>query len=196
MKIVYDTETTGLPLWKLPSGSDGQPHMVEIGAALVDSDFNVVEQYEAIIKPEGWEISEMMTAIHGISHERAMDEGVSEREALMHFTDLHDRAGLRIGHNVSFDDRIIRIAMMRYLDAETADSFKDSPKFCTMWESKQIVRAPFKGRNGIKNPTLAEAFRFFTGEEIVNAHRAMGDVMSTIAVYRGMKAWRFAHECS
>ena len=68
MKIVYDTETTGLPLWKLPSGSEGQPHMVEIGAALVDSDFNIVEQYEAIIKPEGWEISEAMTAIHGRSH--------------------------------------------------------------------------------------------------------------------------------
>lgn len=132
MKLFYDTETTGLPDWKSPSESEHQPHIVEIGAALLDDDFNIVEQYQAIIKPEGWEISEAMTAIHGISHERAMDEGVGEKEAVEAFLALHDKSLLRIGHNVSFDDRIIRTAIMRYLDDETANYYREQPKLCTM----------------------------------------------------------------
>lgn len=194
MKLFYDTETTGLPDWKSPSGAEHQPHMVEIGAALTDDDLNVVEQYQAIIKPEGWEISEAMTAIHGISHERAMDEGVNEKEAVEAFLALHDKSILRIGHNVSFDDRIMRIAFKRYLNDDAAEAFKAAPKLCTMWESKQIVKAPFKDKKGVKNPNLAEAYKFFTGEDIADAHRAMGDVLSTIAVYKGLEAWKVANE--
>lgn len=194
MKTFYDTETTGLPDWKSPSGAEHQPHIVEIGAVLTDDDLNIVEQYQAIIKPEGWEISEAMTAIHGISHERAMDEGVSEKEAVEAFLALHDKGLMRIGHNISFDDRIMRIAFKRYFDDELAGQFKDSPKFCTMWESKQIVKAPFKDKSGVKNPSLSEAFKFFTGEDIVDAHRAIGDVMSTIMVYQGLQKWKVAHE--
>lgn len=194
MKLFYDTETTGLPDWKSPSESEHQPHIVEIGAALLDDELNIIEQYEAIIKPDGWEISEEMTAIHGISHERAMDEGVSEKEAVEAFLALHDKSLLRIGHNVSFDDRILRIAFKRYFNDELADAFKLTPKFCTMWESKQIVKAPFKDKKGVKNPNLAEAYKFFTGEDIADAHRAMGDVMSTVAVYKGLEAWKVANE--
>ncbi len=194
MKLFYDTETTGLPDWKSPSESEHQPHIVEIGAALLDDELNIIEQYEAIIKPDGWEISEQMTAIHGISHERAMDEGICEKEAVEAFLALHEKGLLRIGHNVSFDDRILRIAFKRYFNDELADAFKLAPKFCTMWESKQIVKAPFKDKKGVKNPNLAEAYKFFTGEDIADAHRAMGDVMSTVAVYKGLEAWKVANE--
>lgn len=186
MKLFFDTETTGLPDWKSPSEAEHQPHIVEIGAALLDDELNIIERYEAIIKPDGWEISEEMTAIHGISHERAMDEGVSEKEAVDAFLALHALSGIRVGHNVSFDDRILRIALKRYFDDELADAFKLGPKFCTMWESKQIVKATFMDKKGVKNPSLAEAYKFFTGEELTGAHRAMADVEATIAVYKGI----------
>lgn len=195
MKLFYDTETTGLPDWKSPSEAEHQPHIVEIGAALLDDELNIIERYEAIIKPDGWVIPGEMTAIHGISHERAMDEGVSEQEAVEAFLALHDKGSLRIGHNASFDDRILRIALKRYFDDELADQFKEGSKFCTMWESLNIVKLPpteaMQKRNmrGPKKPSLAEAYQFFTGEEIVNAHRAMADVEATIAVYKGILEW-------
>ena len=67
--------------------------------------------------------------------------------------------------------------------------------YARVWESKQIVKAPFKDKKGVKNPNLAEAYKFFTGEgDISDAHRAMGDVLSTIAVYKGLEAWKVANE--
>lgn len=61
--------------------------------------------------------------------------------------------------NISFDDRITRIALMRYQDEDAANAFKESgEKFCTCYRSRAQVALP---RN--KLPTLAEAYKHFTG---------------------------------
>mgnify|MGYP000116575521 FL=1 len=36
--VFFDTETSGLPLFKLPSEHPDQPHIVQLGACLVDID--------------------------------------------------------------------------------------------------------------------------------------------------------------
>src|SRR3546814_8588471 len=43
------------------------------------------------------------------------------------------------------------------------------------------------GRTHHKNPNLGEAYEFFTGEKLQNAHSAMADVLGCIAVYFGVK---------
>ncbi|RWY82369.1 3'-5' exonuclease, partial [Pseudomonas aeruginosa] len=79
---IFDFETTGIPEWKLPSEDPCQPHIVEVAALLCDAAGNTIDRFEAIVRPNGWEITPEMTAIHGISHEQAMDVGISEAEAL------------------------------------------------------------------------------------------------------------------
>jgi DNA polymerase-3 subunit epsilon len=37
-KLAFDTETTGIPDWKMPSESEYQPHLVQLAAILVDAD--------------------------------------------------------------------------------------------------------------------------------------------------------------
>lgn len=55
--LFYDTETTGLPNWKTPSGHYAVPHIVQIGALLVDVETKeVLKELDVIVKPEGWEI--------------------------------------------------------------------------------------------------------------------------------------------
>ncbi|WJN61324.1 3'-5' exonuclease [Pseudomonas sp. SO81] len=174
---VFDTETTGMVDWKNPSEAGHQPHIVEIAAILHNAEGAVIDSYKAIVRPSGWTSTDEALAKHGISHEFAMDVGIPESEALEGFLALYSRAGIRAAHNATFDDRIIRIAMSRYMDKVKADAFKDATeKFCTCNQSRGPVGLG-------KLPTLAEAYKHFFAEDLVEAHRAMPDAQACARIY-------------
>jgi DNA polymerase-3 subunit epsilon len=182
--LFYDTETTGLPLFKEPSEHPDQPHIVQLAAALVDTDTRkTVSSIDVIIRPEGWAIPEEMTAIHGISTEYALDVGIYMSDAIKTFINLWN-GRLRVGHNQSFDARMIRIAQHQfgYFTDEELDLWKNGEKFCTMYESKPYTQLP---KN--KHPKLQEAYMHFFGKEFDGAHSAMADVNACIAVYFAIK---------
>ena len=55
---------------------------------------------------------------------------------------------------------------------------------CTKESSTDVLKLP--GKYGYKWPTLAEAYRHYTGEEIEGAHDALVDTEACLAVYRGL----------
>ena len=190
MICFFDTETTGLPLFRDPSDDPRQPHIVDICALLYTPQGELVDSFEALVKPDGWVIPDDVAAIHGITTEMALAEGIPEMEALGGFLQIYERAGLRVAHNVSFDDRIMRIAIKRFIGEQAADEYKAVPSFCTCLNSTAIVKCPptekmiraGRGRQ-FKQPTVAEALRHFTGEELVGGHRARPDTEACARVY-------------
>lgn len=190
----YDTETTGLPLFKQPSTDPSQPHLVDVAALLYDAEGNLVDSFEAIIKPDGWVIPEQAASVHGITTEMANDLGIPESEALEGFMAIHEKAGIRVAHNQAFDDRIMRIALLRFMNEEAADAYRGAAGFCTMKASRDIVKIPPTDRmvragfKHYKNPTLAEAYKFFTGNELEGAHRAKADAEGCARVYFALEA--------
>lgn len=189
MIIVKDTETTGLPIWGEPSEGENQPHIVQLAALLIDpASREVMQELDVIIRPDGWVIPDEVAAIHGITTERAMDEGIPEQEAVEQYLELWRQAELRVGHNISFDDRILRIALKRYFDEELCEQYKNAEKFCTGHKSKGILQIPAKNRRWgpHKMPTLQEAYKHFTGEDLEGAHSAMADTKGCVTVYWGI----------
>ena len=189
----YDTETTGLPLFRDPSDDPCQPHLVDICILAFNADGALVDSFEAMIRPDGWVIPAEVTAIHGITNEMVMDLGIPESEALDGFMAIHDRAGLRVAHNINFDDRIMRIALSRYRGKEAADAFKATAGYCTATHAKPICQLPptekmkaTNFRNSFKTPTVAEALLHFTGEELIGGHRARPDTEACARVYFAM----------
>jgi DNA polymerase-3 subunit epsilon len=187
--LFYDTETTGLPDFKAPSESEHQPHIVQLGARLVDLDTRVaISTLDVVIRPDGWEIPDEVSAIHGITTERAQLVGVSESLALGMLLDLWERAGERIGHNESFDARIVRIAQHRFDDARI-DAWKGAPAQCTQIMATPILKLPptpkmlAAGFTKNKSANLGEAYEFFTGKKLENAHSALADVDACITVF-------------
>ncbi len=188
--LVYDSETTGLPLWDKPSDDPGQPHIVQLAAVLVDPlTRQHVAAIDLIVKPEGWTIPAEVAAIHGITTERASRVGVPEVDVLGIFNALHRVANLRVAHNESFDMRILRIAYKRFHGPEPADAWKVAPAACTAKLATPHCKLPptdrmkAVGRNHFKTANLSEAYQHFTGEEFVGAHSAMTDVLGCMAVY-------------
>jgi len=190
LALFYDTETTGLPLFNEPSEDPRQPHIVQLGAVLVDMDSrNSIASLDVIVRPNGWTIPEEVSKVHGITTEHALAVGVPESLAVGLFMELCS-GRLRIAHNEQFDARILRIALLRHEpDASTADEWKSGAAKCTAQLSTPICKLPptermrAAGRNHHKTPNLGEAYRHFTGSELVGAHSAMVDVRACMAVY-------------
>ena len=183
LALFYDAETTGLPLYKEPSEHPDQPHIVQLAASLVDLDTrNIVAGMDVIIKPQGWSIPDEVTAIHGITTERAMDVGILEEMALDMLIALWGER-LRIGHNEAFDARIIRIAQSRFGKSESElTQWKSGLAECTC----KLAR-PHTKLDKNKMPKLEEAYQHFTGKQLEGAHGARADVLGCIAVYFGIK---------
>lgn len=188
--LSYDTETTGLPLFREPSEHPDQPHIVQIGARLIDIDTRrPVLTLDTIIKPDGWIIPDDVAAIHGITTAQALAEGIDEAVALSIFRSMWDRAAFRLAYNEQFDARIIRIGFMRHFGPDLADLWKDGDAKCSARMATPIVNmAPTDkmmaaGRFTAKMPKLAEAYRHFFGEDFDGAHSALADVDASTAIY-------------
>ena len=186
----FDTETTGLPLFKSPSEHPDQPHIVDICALLYTPQGELVDSFEAMVRPDGWVIPNEVAVIHGITTEMALEHGIPEAEAVAGFMSIMAQAGLRVA---PFDDRILRIGLKRFMDEATADEFKAGPKYCTCQNSTNLVKCPptakmiaaGRGRQ-FKQPSVAEALLHFTGEELVGGHRARPDTEACARIYFAM----------
>jgi len=184
----YDTETSGLPLLSEPSESEEQPHIVQLGSILIHPETKeLITFMDVIIKPDGWIIPKETAAIHGITTERAMDEGVPEKEAFEQFIEMWKQCDYRVGYNESFDARMLRIASFRFGDEALADRWKEAEARCAMKLAKPICKIPASAKarrfGQYKNPTLSEAYEFFTGKPLENAHSAMADTKACMEVY-------------
>jgi DNA polymerase III epsilon subunit-like protein len=83
LALFYDTETTGLPLFKAPSEHPDQPHIVQLAACLVDLDTrNTIASMDVVVRPRGWTIPDDVAAIHGITTAHALDVGIPEEMAI------------------------------------------------------------------------------------------------------------------
>lgn len=179
LALVYDTETSGMPDWKNPSDGPQQPHLVELGALVVDLDtYKLVHSASVIVRPDGWEIDAETAGIHGITHEHAMDVGIPETSALALLLDLWRASNVRIGYNESFDARIVRIALKRYRP-ELAEEFKASPAECCMRQAQQVL--------GGKWPKLGDAYNTITGRVLEDAHSAFADAMATAELHKALR---------
>lgn len=203
--LFYDTETTGLPLFSEPSEHPDQPHIVQLAALILDLDTRQsLASMDVIVRPDGWIIPDDVAAIHGITTERAMDEGVPEETALEMLLALWGTGRisqrLRIAHNEGFDARIVRIGCKRHIDplfprpTPPSDEWKAGRAECTQLLSTPILKLPptdkmkAARRFHHKSANLTEAYLHFTGKQLVNAHSAMADVQACAEVYFAIKS--------
>ncbi|MEH6812926.1 MAG: 3'-5' exonuclease [Motiliproteus sp.] len=182
--LFFDTETTGLPNWKLPSGDISQPHLVQLAAILADLDTGkVISSMDVIIKPDGWEIPQETIEIHGITNELAHAIGIDEEQVLGMLLSLCGDHR-RVAHNRAFDQRIIRIACKRYATDQVTDKWANKDTFdCSMLQARSLMKhLPDPGKG-----SLASAYQHFCGKAIEGAHNAMVDARACLDLYLAMQ---------
>lgn len=171
--LFFDTETTGLPKnYKAPiTDVDNWPRMVQL--AWIYSG-ETQKSFDTIIRPDGYEIPEQAAAIHGITTEKAIAEGMDIKDALSMFSLVLAKADIVVGHNISFDRRIVGAEMIR---AGFEDSLHGKPRLCTMMASTNYCQ--LDGKYGYKWPKLEELYIKLFNVPFIDSHNAKFDIQAT-----------------
>lgn len=181
MKIIFlDTETTGLPRNKLKDALEEKgnwPDIVSFCWMVYDGRERVKKEVH-LIRPDGYRIPPESTRIHGISQERAEQEGKPLMDVMRVFLQDVTGAHLIIAHNLEFDRNVIFNACRWRLGIHPLDSWKREAEFCSMKMATHELCLPSKWghRAGYKFPSLAELYVSQFGHRFDGAHTADGDV--------------------
>jgi len=176
--VYFDTETTGL----LEKGMEWQTDYLRFPRICQLSWIYKGVEENHIIRPDGWEIPQEATAVHGITTEYALEHGEPIQQVLQKFMADCSEAKLICGHNIYFDISITKSELMRYglyesMKAETA-LFKGK-RIDTMRPAMKFVDARFS--NGrLKFPRLEELYAKCFNGETFPAHDAIEDVRAVV----------------
>jgi DNA polymerase-3 subunit epsilon len=199
MNLIFDTETTGLPDFRSPSDAPHQPHLVQLAMILADAAGTEREAVNVMIKPDGWTIPDDVAKIHGIDQATAERFGIPESLAVHLFLALHIQCSTHVAHNLSFDRRIMRIAMLRAgMSREEVQEIEATNGACTLNATTRLLNLPpsekmvAAGFNKPKPPKLAECIEFFFKEKLEGAHDAMVDVRACKRVHYHLQTMKAA----
>lgn len=181
MYLFFDTETTGLPKdWS--ASADQFPRLVQLAWLRYDRNGLLTHECDFIIKPDGFVISDEASNIHGITTEIAFAKGLKLKDVLNLFKTYLDENKYIIGHNLSFDRKIVRGEFIRKgIEYDSSEKVK----ICTMHASTKYCK--IEGTRGYKWPKLQELHKVLFGEEFEDAHNAMSDVKATAKCFWELK---------
>lgn len=183
MYAIIDTEGSGLFDYKLPADADGQPRLAELVMIFCDEHLNVTREYQAYIRPEGWEMSPGASAVNKLTTEFLTENGVPVTEALAVYSDAIKAGTIIVAHNAQHDCKQIRAELRR---AGLPDLFEETKNICTMRGLTDVCCIPPNGgRGGYKFPKLSEACVHF-GFPLLGDHSALNDARACLQLFRKM----------
>lgn len=173
--LFFDTETTGLPKnWNAPvSDLNNWPRLVQLAWQVYNEDQELLEEFDFIIKPNGFIIPRNASEVHKITTEKANEQGVDLINVLELFFKSIKEANLLIAHNYDYDYSIMASEFLR-------NGFKNILEnkdfICTMKSTVNFCK--ISGPYGYKWPKLEELFGKLFNESF-NAHNALDDIKAT-----------------
>lgn len=184
MYLFFDTETTGLPRnWKAPvTDVNNWPRMIQLAYLIYDLDGSRLAERNHIIKPSGFTIPHDASRIHGITTERALEEGEDLKTVLDEFSEFAENSSCLVAHNMSFDEKIVGAELIRN---RMANCVMEKKKICTMEISTNFCR--IEGPYGYKWPKLPELHFKLFGTSFDDAHDAYADINATAKCFWELK---------
>ncbi len=181
MFLIFDTETTGLPLRdNAPIEElENWPRVVQIAWQLHDKTGKLLETDNLIIRPDGYEIPYSAEKVHGISTAKALESGVACEVAMSRFAEALESSSFVIGHNVKFDLNITAAELLR---SGIPNKLLSTRSVCTMELTRDFCKLPGRGAR-FKSPKLEELYEILFSESFSGAHDASADVNATARAF-------------
>lgn len=171
--VVFDTETTGLNF--------ARDEIIEFSAAVMEvqnGSARIVQEYDHLISlTPGNTVPPMIQQLTGISTEDIAREGISKAQLCRDLAEIFAGNTLLLAYNAHFDLSFLYYLLLRNGDP-TILKGKDKLDLLTVYKDRRDY--PHKLCNAIESYDLAG--------KVVNSHRAIDDVLATVAVMEAMAA--------
>lgn len=177
--VVFDTETTGLPLHP-DAPLDKQPKIIELGAALLDSDGKVVDTFQQLLHP-GEEITDEITKITGITNDQLKDQP-KFGDVLPQLREFFGRAFAVFAHNLPFDKKLLHYDLRR---VGCEDFPWPQQEYCTIGLHRSIW-----GRN----MKMTELYEHALNKPLPQTHRALDDVQALVEIIQALELHKLPYE--
>ena len=169
--VLFDTETTGLGF--------SRDEIIEFAAVVVENrngKAEIIEEYDELItlSPGGF-VPPMIEKLTGISNQDIRERGIPKTRLCADIARMLSGNTLLLAYNAHFDLSFLFYTLLRDGDP-TILKGKDKLDLYTVYKDRRSY--PHKLCNAIENYGLAGEF--------VNSHRAVDDVIATVAVARKM----------
>ena len=178
--VLFDTETTGLLF--------SRDEIIEFAAAVVeqvDGQAKVVREYDELItlSPGGF-VPPKITELTGISDQDIRERGLPKTRVARDIAEMIQGNTLLIAYNAHFDLSFLYYFLLRSGDPMILKG-KDKLDLLTVYRDRRPF--PHKLCNAIESYGLAG--------KVVNSHRAVDDVIATVAVMAEMEKERDDLQC-
>ncbi|MFP6654044.1 MAG: 3'-5' exonuclease, partial [Myxococcota bacterium] len=157
---------------------------IQLGMLMIETDdWQPRARHSLLVQlGEGVTIDPGAREAHGLSEEDCARYGIAPMVACSLFNQACMQADIIVAHNLSFDVSIMKTALHRL--GGKPHRLDGRQWVCTKESSTDVLKLP--GRYGFKWPTLAEAYRHYTGQEIQGAHDALVDTEACSAIFQGL----------
>ena len=171
--VILDTETTGL--------NYSRDEIIEFSAVAVERDgdgHRIVQEYDQLVSlsPGGF-VPPKIQQLTGISTQDIRERGVAKTRVCRDIAELIAGNTLLLAYNAHFDLSFLFYMLLRSGDPRILKG-KDKLDLLTVYRDRREF--PHKLCNAIESYGL-------TGK-VVNSHRAIDDVIATVAVMEAMEA--------
>lgn len=193
--LVFDTETTGLPQGKNPSitQTNRWPHIVQLSYVLFDTDQNAITDCQDVLikQRDGVKIDPKAQEVHGISLEKCATNGIYISDALDMFDSALKEADLVVGHNISFDKRMMMVEAIRQHRSQyfTCNGVRKQ-EFCTMKNGVNLCRILAINQQTretyFKYPKLFELHEKLFNYKPAGLHDSLADVLICLRCFLQM----------
>jgi DNA polymerase-3 subunit epsilon len=190
--IVFDTETTGIPLeYSKLSGlrfydydqtdKYDTSRIVSIAWVVLDENLVEVSKYYQIIQPT-FEIPQSSINIHGITQIEALTDGVPFDDMALALSNTLSEFPLIkafVAHNIEFDMNVLKSELFRHKNEKLIDILSQKIEICTMQAGKDVVK-------NVRYISLATLYKACTNTNLENAHDALADTRGCAVCFRYM----------
>jgi DNA polymerase-3 subunit epsilon len=171
--VLFDTETTGLDFRR--------DEIIEFSAVVIDivnGSATVTREYDNLVSlTPGNTVPPKITQLTGISTQDILDRGVPKEQVCRDIAEMFRGNTLLLAYNAHFDLSFLFYLLLRSGDPAILKG-KDKLDLLTVYKDRKPY--PHRLCNAIDAYSLSG--------KVVNSHRAIDDVLATVAVMEAMAA--------